>query len=478
MEWITLVYWTLNVPQTLTVGYEVGLDTVMRPASILLKYLKSWFLIDVVVLVTDWFIVVLSFGRWGERITSCDSTVDGTEAVKLLRSLRLIRLMRLTRIARLQKVWDLLKERIYSLPVNIAMNIFKMLVLLLIASHFISCIWYAISSASNGDNRWLVFYNFEGLAWNYLYATSLHWSLTQFTPAPIDIQPQNLSERVFTITVVFCALVGFSYVVGSITASLAQLRSLNEEEADLFWDLRAYLKRNKVEHFLSVRIQRYLHNAWRQQFRNKAHHQIKLFALLSEQLEIELVFNVHANHLTVHPLISKLLKASKVTAHRVAKTAVSTKHIANQDPLFIFGEIPSHMYIVTQGRLQYNRLTSDGAVRREMVEKGKDWIAEPVLWSTGWYHLGGCTAVEESRLMLVNPHHFCQEARRNPRAWVLVTTYSKNFLKWLNATNPDKLSDITQGEDKMRAAKLRAFTKANISVASAKGLPSRFRWPF
>ena len=34
MEWITLLYWTLNVPQTLTVGYEEGLRTVMSPSSI------------------------------------------------------------------------------------------------------------------------------------------------------------------------------------------------------------------------------------------------------------------------------------------------------------------------------------------------------------------------------------------------------------------------------------------------------------
>jgi len=371
--------------------------------------------------------------------------------------LRLMRLIRLTRIARLQKMWQLVKERIYSLTLNIIVNILTMLLLLLVLSHFISCLWYAIGDQIDGDDRWLIKYNMEGLKWNYLYATCLHWSLTQFTPAPMDIQPQNFSERVFTISVVVCALVGFSYVVGSITGSLAQLRSLKEEESKLFWDLRVYLKKNDVDHIFSVRVQRYLQHVWRYQSSNKTYQQIKILTMLSEQLENELRFQLHSKHLTIHPLVETLLKVSKVTAFRLAKTAVSTKLVAKHDPVFIHGEKPSHMYIVIEGQFQYKRMTSEGEVIREVVDKGEDWIAEPVLWSTEWYHLGDCVAADQSSLMLVSPQHFCKEVQRNPTAWLLVTTYCKNFLKWLNSTDSDDLSDITQGDVKEVTTQLREF---------------------
>ncbi|CAK0834793.1 unnamed protein product [Prorocentrum cordatum] len=114
MEWTTLLYWTLNVPQTLTVGYEAGLKTVMSPSSILIRYLKGWCIIDMVVLVPDWIIAVLGLGSNTDQHTSCDSAVEGTGAVKLLRNLRLMRLVRLTRITRLQKMWQLVKERILA----------------------------------------------------------------------------------------------------------------------------------------------------------------------------------------------------------------------------------------------------------------------------------------------------------------------------------------------------------------------------
>jgi hypothetical protein len=273
----------------------------------------------------------------------------------------------------------------------------------------------------------------------------------------MDIQPQNFTERVFAILVVVCALVGFSYVVGRITGSISQYRALKDEESKMFWDLRVYMKQNRVDHFLAVRIQRFLQNKWRRQARNKTYHQIKILAMLSEQLENELLFELHASHLTVHPLIRKLLEVSKVTALRLARAAVTTKQLATNDPLFIYGEKPNHMYIVIQGQFRYKRISSQGEVWSERVDKGEDWIAEPVLWSTEWYHLGDCTAVDESILMLVSAHHFCMEAKRNPSAWVLVTTYCQKFLKWLNAADPDELSDITQGDRRDTVIQLKSF---------------------
>jgi len=282
----------------------------------------------------------------------------------------------------------------------------------------------------------------------------------------MSVQPWNWAERLFNIWVVVCALVGFSYVVGSITGSLAQLRSHNEEESKLFWDLRVYLKRNCVDQYLSFRIQRYLQHTWRAQSCNKTYKQVKILTLLSEQLQSELLFQLNAKHLTIHPLIEELLRVSKVTAFRLARAAISTIQVANSDFLFISGEKTSHMYIVIQGRFEYKRLASDDDVRLEMVDKDEDWIAEPVLWSAEWYHLGDCTSVDESRLILVSPQQFCEVAKRNPAAWALVTTYCRNFLQWLNSADPDDLSDITQGDDRHNTVQLRSFMVIEEQVKS------------
>jgi hypothetical protein len=319
--------------------------------------------------------------------------------------------------------------------------------LLLVISHFISCIWFYISFNWDGDDRWLTAHHMEDAAWYYQYATAMHWSLTQFTPASMQIVPHNIVERVFTICVVVFALVGFSYVVGSITGSLTQLRSLHEEEAKQFWDLRRYLKRNHVELHLSKRIQRYLEHAWQREAELQNIKQVKILTLLSDQLHSELLFELCHRHLKVHPLFEELYSVSRVSVFRLASSAIHSRQLAKHDHLFIRGEAPSHMYLVIQGRLEYKKRDSVGKVRQEDVDKGEDWIAEPSMWSSAWFHLGDCQAVLESRLMLVDPMPFAEVVKRNPSAWLLVTTYCRKFLEWLNSLEVDDLSDISQGED-------------------------------
>merc|ERR1712100_1012468 len=114
-----------------------------------------------------------------------------------------------------------------------------MIILLVIINHFLACLWFVISRDTHGPT-WIKQYVYQ-THWTYQYATSFHFCITQLTPASMDVQPQNMSERCFTIAVVISGLVGFSYVVGSITGSLAQLRSMRETTAKLFWQLRRYI---------------------------------------------------------------------------------------------------------------------------------------------------------------------------------------------------------------------------------------------
>eukprot|EP00913_Durusdinium_trenchii_P022286 g20939.t1 len=129
------------------------------------------------------------------------SPVLKEEGVRLLRILRLARTARLLRLLKLQKVMEKLSDYLDSEVASIMANICKMILLLLALNHMIACVCF-------------------------------HWSITQFTPASKPpIQPQNTVEPAFAIFVVVFALVGFSYVVGSILASLAQLRSMSEQSA-------------------------------------------------------------------------------------------------------------------------------------------------------------------------------------------------------------------------------------------------------
>ena len=120
------------------------------------------------------------------------------------------------------------KDLINSESVDILFNIVQMIVYLLAVNHFLACSWYATSFIGAG-NSWVKHHGFENEHWSYQYVTSFHWAITQFTPSSMHVQPQNIYERTFCVIVVISGLVGFSYLVGSITGSLAELRRMKED---------------------------------------------------------------------------------------------------------------------------------------------------------------------------------------------------------------------------------------------------------
>lgn len=276
MDWMTLIFWTLNVPATLTVGYTYRGETIMRPKDIFINYCKTWMIVDIVTLAPDWAFTLVRM--MNPSLADVDESTNASggfeeEGVRLLRILRLARTARLLRLLKLQKVMEKLSDYLDSEIASIMANIFKMILLLLALNHLIACVWYAISLSlyQGGRPAWVEESGMLAAEWDNRYVTSFHWSITQFTPASKpDIDPGNLVERSFAIFVVVFALVGFSYVVGSILGSLAQLRSMTEQSAKDFWMMRRFLRRNHVPMELASRIQRFVEHAHSQKQKQMA----------------------------------------------------------------------------------------------------------------------------------------------------------------------------------------------------------------
>jgi hypothetical protein len=441
MDWFTLIFWTLNMPASLTVGHsEEGL-LVMDPRRIAVKYFKTWFALDMLVVIPDWvFTFATEFSQDG------DSTAQ--QSVTLIRALRLIRLVRLVRLLKLRKMFATINDMINSEYVSIIVSVVKMMGILLVINHLICCMWYALAdNMSKDETTWIQAHGFDGASWEYLYTTAFHWSITHFSPASMHVQPQNVWERVYALFVVIFALVGFSYIVGSITGSLSTLRSMNAEESKLFWELRRYLYKNNVQQELSLRIQKYLEHMWQAMQDSMPVKDVRLIQLLSEQLHSELKYELAVHHLKIHPFFSELCEVSSVTVHRLANSALAHKLLSEGDTLFHPGEVATHMYVVVKGRYCYNRVDELGQQHMEWVDKGEDWISEPALWTERWSHCGRLTAVAHADNVTIDANGFCDQVKKNPKAHVFVSGYAKNFLRWLNGKKPTELSDISQGED-------------------------------
>mmetsp|Transcript_95991 Transcript_95991/g.311362 ORF Transcript_95991/g.311362 Transcript_95991/m.311362 type:complete len:874 (+) Transcript_95991:111-2732(+) len=470
MDWFTLIFWTVNMCMSPLVGFAENGITILVPRRTIQQYLKTWFLMDVCSLLPDWIFSLLALGE-GTR-NSAGSTV------KLLRILRLVRMIRLIRLLKLGRILDDLNAMIDSEYISIVMKVVKMIVYLLLINHVIACMWFTAAHIKWDDedhNNWLMANEMTGSSWRYLYLTSLHWSLTQFTPASMGVNPQNKVERSFAVMVVVFALVVFSYLLGSITGSLTQLRSLSEDMSKQFTNLRRYLRQQKVPGPLRFKLEKYLEHEWQRQKESISLKDVTIVGMLSDQLQGELQCALCVPHLSVHPLFKLLESVSPVTLFRLSNRAISRKMLAAGDSLFLPGENATHMYVVIAGRLRYVKQTlgesaaaaadaaesmapvgsmetcddqSGGAVLSvtEWVDSSEDWIAEPVLWTPTWKHMGHPISYLKSELLLVDAGRFAEVLGLNPQAMELTSVYARNFMAWLNEQDRQELSDITQGD--------------------------------
>lgn len=432
-SWITLVFWSLNMLSSLCVGYVDNGVIIMNPRQIAVHYLKSWFVVDVAVVIPD---SVFSIAALVGDNDSSGATV------RLLRILRLVRMTRLVRLLKLRRLIQKLHDMVDSEYLSIFMNILKMILILLVTNHVIACLWFLVGS-QNASISWIMHHGFADEDWGHQYAVAYHWSITQFTPASMHVQPQSVAERVFAISIVVFALVGFAYVIGSITGSLTQLRQMQEEATKQFWNLRRYMKHKRIPIELGSRIQCYLEHAWECEQRVQNEKKVRILSLLSEQLHSELQYTLYAKDLNIHPLFGELTKVSNVSVHRLSHKAMTVRHLARRDPVFVYQEKSTHMYLVLAGQLRYAHAKTEV---REIVEEHEDWISEASLWMTKWVHLGNLSAVTESNLLLVSPKIFAEIVQKNPHAYSLASTYARNFLQWLNDLSAEELSDIFQGE--------------------------------
>ena len=85
MQWFILIYWSVNMLISCLVGYIDKGIFVMVPHKVILHYIKTWCLIDLIVVGSDW-AFTLSTSSDGSSESSAESSV------KLLRSLRLFRM--------------------------------------------------------------------------------------------------------------------------------------------------------------------------------------------------------------------------------------------------------------------------------------------------------------------------------------------------------------------------------------------------
>merc|ERR1711990_1438660 len=89
---------------------------------------------------------------------------------------------------------------------------------------------------------------------------------------------------------------------------------------------------------------------------------VSAMAMLSEQLLVELNFEVAFSCLNVHPLLELLRSTCRLVMYKLVGPALDQRSLAAKDVLFMGGARGTHMFIVVEGEVQYQKVDGNGLV--------------------------------------------------------------------------------------------------------------------
>lgn len=225
--------------------------------------------------------------------------------------------VRLLRLLRLGTVFGVMRrlERNWSTN-SAAFRIGRLLVLVLVVVHLLSCIWFLIAFVDvDPADSWLVVEGVADESNGFLYLLSLYWVVTTATTVGFgDITPGNVSEYVYSLVVMLIGASLFAYAI----ATMASLISDLNLSRVAFWNrvetVQSYLRSRLVDAEVSDEVRQYYEYLWEKHrglnehsLLNDLPHPLRLKVL--EELMKDLLPNVPVFRLAPEALRIELLNS-------------------------------------------------------------------------------------------------------------------------------------------------------------------------
>mmetsp|Transcript_19285 Transcript_19285/g.45031 ORF Transcript_19285/g.45031 Transcript_19285/m.45031 type:complete len:822 (-) Transcript_19285:279-2744(-) len=443
MSLVTTLFWSVDMALSFFSGYHVDGVVEMRPSFVACNYLRSWFPLDILVLTFDWLTLLIS-----------DTALESAGILRVtkgLRAARIMRVLRLLRIIKVSAVFNTLADLLPSSEVaQMISTIFKFLGSLLIGNHFVACGWYGIGQLGVQDtgDSWIERFEREfgtDASFLFRYTTSVHWSLTQFTPASMEVTPRNYLERLFAIIVLVFALASFSTLLSTITNSMMHLRKASYETTKQQDFVRRYIADKRISLDLGNRIIGFLrqrrYNATT--FKRKLHEDdIDAFKILPDSLREDLHGEVYLPVISPHPFFHHISSVDSFSTARVCHKALSERSVAPKSELFVYGQKSTHMYFLQSGVANYFFGIDEQASRH----LPSIWLSEMCLWLQ-WEHRGRFVADSSIALEIVavNSTEFSQIVAAKPLG-SLCRIYAAAYQERLEAASVPRVVPDTWGD--------------------------------
>jgi len=440
------LFWSCDLILCFMTGVYVNDKLEMRLPWIAWMYIRSWFALDLAILLPTWIELLVGGGQ------------DGASSFKLAKYLRYTRFLRLLRFMKCNQAVRSALSLVYTPTTLLAVGVGKNMVMLAFLNHMNACWFFLVGK----DGGW-VSNRVAGRDILYQYLTSMHWCLSNYQGTSDVLVGPSLEERACAVLSLWVGLFVLTFFAANLTNVMMQFRALDQEKAHRTDSMLQFLSAHRISPSVGVRVKYFLRVRVDDDVDSQAVHVLNT---LPRHLVMDVMQEVHQPVLSMHPFFYVLIEEQPRIARNICATALTRVPLAPEEPIFEQTERASCMYFVDAGTLSYivwfrnddgtvahrvthrNSTTSSFAHRvtpqEASVEKSNTMIykggmmSEAVLWLSRWSHKGDLVAVDSPIVFAIGTSEFEQVFKTYPAGLEAVLPYAKLFGMAMN-----KLKNVT-----------------------------------
>jgi hypothetical protein len=426
-------------------GYvQDGIDE-LRLKKIAKKYMKTWFLLDLLLLTFDVITLLLLTHGTLTLFNYKDRRLHGWHGPSAtFRQDQILYALRCFLVCRFFKVNSKMERRfgwrIQSVPHRIKLGVVNLAWLILLCCHISACGFYAVGTIYDGQEGSWVEANLEGKTIGVKYMLSLQWALAQFSLGTTDVHAGSFAEASYAAGVTLIAAFLMLLLFGRLVTAVIQLGSTPQGKREQeMASLMEYLHQCRAPASLRSRI--WVTVAERSAVADTSGQRIHeddvsiLLACLPRALQDELRISVYAPVFSVHPFFSELELGSGAGREAVKlHGAISEVELQAEQVLFSADWVAKSMYFVVLGDLRYCTMALGADAEKE--KKVGPWFCEPALWIQ-WKHRGEVTAVTHTELFALDAQRFQTIMKQAFPQVAWCWRYARGFQKYADANLND-----------------------------------------
>ncbi|XP_043310413.1 potassium/sodium hyperpolarization-activated cyclic nucleotide-gated channel 3 isoform X1 [Cervus canadensis] len=322
---------------------EEGAEILLAPQAIRTRYLRTWFLVDLIssIPVDYIFLVVELEPRLDAEVYK---TARALRIVRFTKILSLLRLLRLSRLIRYIHQWEEIFHMTYDLA-SAVVRIFNLIGMMLLLCHWDGCLQFLVPMLQDfPPDCWVSINHMVNHSWGRQYSHALFKAMSHMLCIGYGQQaPVGMPDVWLTMLSMIVGATCYAMFIGHATALIQSLDSSRRQYQEKYKQVEQYMSFHKLPADTRQRI----HEYYEHRYQGKMFDEESILGELSEPLREEII-NFTCRGLVAHMPLFAHADPSFVTA---VLTKLRFEVFQPGDLVVREGSVGRKMYFIQHGLL-------------------------------------------------------------------------------------------------------------------------------